>query len=325
MAGTPSIIINGALAYDDSFLYSGRIKDHMPAERDAPFYLNLRAPGPERSLGGCGGNVAYTLSLLKAAVGVHSWVGKDGAEYLERLRGLGVDVGGVVVANDVFTSRAVLLADSAGDQILFFGEPPRPVRMRAPDLRPYTLAIVTAGIPAYSLEFLAACRKSRLSFILDPGKFIMDVEPAALREAITGADALVFNEYEYRLLLEHLAMTADELESRVSSIVVTRGSDGMLVITGGSRQSLGPIVLGNVLDPNGAGDAFLAGYSFGRYNGFSPGWSARMGATAASFALEASGAQNHLFSPEAFNARLALTYGEPEKAGTVQLADPGRA
>lgn len=314
MRSTPAIIVSGALAYDDIYLYRGRIKEHMPCDRDAPLYLNLRAQGPEQSLGGCGGNVAYTLSLLKTPVRIHGWVGRDGEQYLAQLRRRGVDASGVLVATEVLTSHAVLLADSTGDQILFFGEPEPPVRFRAPDVRPYSMAVATAGSPAPSLAFLAACRKSGVPTVIDPGKLIMDVLPKELREGITGADSLVLNEYEYRLLLERLGMTASELAACATSLVVTRGSGAMRVMSRGAEETIPPVPMAAVADPNGAGDAFLAGFSFGRYNGFSAAWSARIGAVAASFALEVPGAQNHAWSPTAFAGRLTAAYGEPEKA-----------
>jgi len=313
MRSAQAIIVSGALAYDDIYLYSGRIKEHLPRDPDAPLYLNLRARGPQQSLGGCGGNVVYTLSLLKTLVRIHGWVGKDGEQYLARLRQRGVDVSGVFVASDVFTSRAVLLADAAGDQILFFGEPEPPVSLPAPDVRPYALAVATAGSPTPSLEFLAACKASGVPTVIDPGKLIMDVSPEALRQAIGGADSLVFNEYEYGLLLGRLGIPASELATLASSLVVTRGSEGMRVVSGRGEETIPPVSIAAVADPNGAGDAFLAGFSFGRYNGFSAAWSARIGAVAASFALEVPGAQRHTWSREAFAGRLAATYGEPEK------------
>jgi len=314
MRSAPAIIVSGALAYDDTYLYAGRIKEHMPRNPTDPLYLNLRAHGPEQSHGGCGGNVVYNLSLLKTHPRIHAWVGRDGRQYLAELRRRGVDVSGVLIVTNVFTSRAVLLADATGDQILFFGEPEAPVRLPAPDLQSYALAVATAGSPVPSLEFLAACRASGIPTVIDPGKLIMDVDPEALREGITGADSIVLNEYEYHLLLRRLDMTASDLASRVTTLVVTRGSDGIRVMSDGTQETIPPVALAAVADPSGAGDAFLAGFSFGRYNGFSAAWSARIGAVTASFALEVPGTQNHAWSPAAFAGRLAAAYGEPEKA-----------
>jgi len=308
------ILVNGSLAYDELFLYSGRIREHLPSERGAPLSLNLRAQGPERALGGCGGNVAYTLCLLQAGVHVHGWLGRDGEAYLRHLRRLGADTSGIQVVSDLDTSRAVLLADSAGDQILFFGDPPRPVRMQVPDLTPYALAVVTAGVPAYSLEFLEACREKALPVVVDPGKFIMDVPPDRLREALAGADSLVVNQYEHRLLLERTGMTPAGLSARVSAVVVTRGREGLTVLAEGAEERIPSVALEEVVDPNGAGDAFLAGYVFGRHRGSSPAGSARIGATAASFALQVRGAQNHSFTIDEFQERLTQAYGKPETA-----------
>ncbi|HET6449932.1 MAG TPA: PfkB family carbohydrate kinase [Spirochaetia bacterium] len=311
MPDLPAIAVSGALAYDDTYLYPGRIKDHLPEDRGAPLYLNFRAQGPARSRGGCGGNVAYSLASLQAPVVLHGWIGRDGEPYLAEMRQLGVNVDRVRIEPDVLTSRAVLLADAAGDQVLFFGEPEREVAAPETDLRGVRLAVVTAGTPSHTRMFLAACRAARVPVVVDPGKLIMDMPAEAMREAITGADSLVLNEYEHGLLRERLRMTEAELRGCASTIVVTRGGQGMDVVSEGREDRIRPVPPAVLTDPNGAGDAFLAGYSFGRHRGLSGAWSARVGAVAASFALEASGCQNHGWTAERFASRLADAYGTP--------------
>jgi len=308
------IIVSGSLAYDEVFFYDGRIKDHLPVERGIPLYLNLRPRGPHRAPGGCGGNVAYTMSLLGAGVSLSSWLGKDGGDYRNQLERRGIDTSAVVTAGGELTTRAILLADSVGDHILFFGEPETPVRLEIPSLRPYRLAVVTAGIPAQSIEFLLACRKIALPCVVDPGKFIMDVPPADLRDAIDGADSLVLNEYEHRLLLDRLAMSAEELSSRVSRLIITRGGKETIVMLGDSEERVPPPAPRMIVDPSGAGDAFLAAYAYARYRGCSAAWCARCGSTAASFALETPGTQDHRFTVDDFRERLAAAYGTPEAA-----------
>ena len=65
-----------------------------------------------------------------------------------------------------------------------------------------------------------------------------------------------------------------------------------------------------VIDPTGVGDAYRAGIITGMTCGF--GWEliGQIAATAASFAIEEYGTQNHYFTLEEFNARLKKAFDQ---------------
>jgi sugar/nucleoside kinase (ribokinase family) len=71
----------------------------------------------------------------------------------------------------------------------------------------------------------------------------------------------------------------------VPEVVVTLGSRGALLLTGG-RRDLVPVRRIESDDPTGAGDAFLAGYVWARAAGHRPLSAARHAASTAARALE---------------------------------------
>ncbi|MEW5816985.1 MAG: PfkB family carbohydrate kinase, partial [Spirochaetota bacterium] len=221
-----------------------------------------------------------------------------------------VDTAHIALMENISTSVAVLLADSKGDQILFFGEPSVIIDWRIPKVDNYKLIVITAGVPIKkACEMANAAREAHVPFIIDPGKFIMDVAPEAIIGSIAGADSLIMNEYEYELLLRRTRRNYSDLFSLVSVGVITRGAKEICVIDRTKKEEIPVVLLKDVKDPNGAGDAFLAGYAYGRYHNYSSSWAVRMGAVSASFALEADGCQGHRFDLEHFNKRLFEQFG----------------
>jgi adenosine kinase len=313
MENSSSILVCGSLAIDQILMYSGKVKDHMPTRKSTSIYLNFRARGPSRSWGGCGGNAAHTMSLFHAPVKMSAYIGEDGSEYIERLRKLKIDVSEVIVQKGFNTPTGILLVDSQGDQILFFGESESLKKFSIPSMKGVSLTAVTAGIPRRSVAIMDASRAAGVRFVVDPGKFIMDISPQVLINGIRGADSLIFNEYERDLFVRRSARSWKKISTLVQVAVTTLGSGGARVEAKGIDERIPVAKPDRIVDPNGTGDAFFGGYCYARYCGFSPVWSARMGAVAASFAIESEGAQSHHFDLISFQKRLERNYGELER------------
>lgn len=307
--GPSNILVSGSLAYDEVFIYEGEIRNHLPPSRDASLYVNLRAQGPFRRFGGCGGNTAYTLSLFGVQATLNSWLGEDGDRYLSYLLGLGVDVSNIPMLQDRATPAGALMVDRRGDHILFFGDPGRDLDLPLPDIDGLTLAVITAGVPGSMLGLLKSCREAAIPTLVDPGKIIMDVDAQALLRAIEGADTLVLNDYERDLLVRQSGISFKRIASSVGTVVITSGPEDITLHVGKNTVSIPPAKPREIKDPNGAGDAFLAGYSFGWLKGLIPEECIKIGSTAASFALEATGTQGHHFSTNLFSKRFEHAYG----------------
>jgi fructokinase len=145
-------------------------------------------------------------------------------------------------------------------------------------------ALTRADFPPDVLAALARERRLALDgqALVRPGRAgplvpDADYDPAVLRHVA----ALKVNEEE----LETLGGEAELLGHGVRELVVTLGSRGAVVVSGGVRER---VVVRRVetADPTGAGDAFLAAYVWARASGHRPLSAARHAATTASRALE---------------------------------------
>jgi len=66
----------------------------------------------------------------------------------------------------------------------------------------------------------------------------------------------------------------------------------------------------SLVDPTGAGDAYVAGLLAGLRRGRPPDVAGRMGALAATWVVEVSGPQGHGYTAEQFAARYAAAFGD---------------
>jgi adenosine kinase len=344
-----SLLIVGSLAYDLIFSYPASIRDHFYAdpepEPESGLALNFRAHGPEKRFGGCAGNIAYTATLMGLSASLLSWVGDDGDEYIGRLEKIGVGTSLVYRYPGVLTPTAVLLSDAEGEQVVIFGEPERqpPVGSVLPDpasVRRFYTAVIASGLTGAVPAVIDRLEQESVRYIIDPGKMIMDMDPALLRSCINGAAAVVVNKYEYGLLCSRLGLADTGLGELVGVWVITDGLLGAEVHVRGKKAVHIPAVLSDPSvgssspgksnpgedrgDTNGAGDAFLAGFVAGLASGHTSGRAAglefmecaveaaRLGAVAASFAADKPGCQSHTFSRDDFMARYSSSFGTPK-------------
>jgi adenosine kinase len=97
---------------------------------------------------------------------------------------------------------------------------------------------------------------------------------------------------------------------------VTRGGEGSQIYD--NRTNSEPLHIpvapvSAVVDPTGAGDAYLGGLAFGLARGLPLPVTGRIGALAAAYAIEHRGCQEYSFTLPAFAARYAEAFGaEPE-------------
>ncbi len=318
--GNRTVLVSGSLAFDLFYIYKGRINDHLiPGE--GPSSINIRARGPQRFYGGCGGNAAYTLSLFGLKSKLFSWIGPDGAEYLRHLSGKGVDTSGVFV-HTAPTPAAVLLEDGGGDQFMLFGEPEEPVTWDNPSFDDTGFAVVTSGLTAMLPAVFDELIGRGIPYIIDPGKMIADVSPRDLRRWTARASVVVLNQYESVLLARALDLETDGVRDLAPFVVVTEGERGLLLYHDRERPvRVAAPRMETVADPYGAGDAFLGGFAAawrgqaGRPKGLGAGrmhaalQAARTGSVAAAFAVQSRGSQNHHFNEEQYMALYERSYG----------------
>src|SRR5688572_31346935 len=113
-------LICGSLAFDTITTFPGRFAQQILPEQLHILNVSFLVPTLKREFGGCAGNIAYTLRALGGEPVVLAALGNDGAGYLERLRGLGIDTSCVRIADDTYTAQAIIITDTDNNQITAF-------------------------------------------------------------------------------------------------------------------------------------------------------------------------------------------------------------
>ncbi|MFF4448029.1 carbohydrate kinase family protein [Streptomyces sp. NPDC001502] len=139
---------------------------------------------------------------------------------------------------------------------------------------------------------LRAARTRGVQVSVDPASagFLAGLGPQRFLDAVAGADVLLPNEDEARLLAglpepAGVARAAAELSLRVPLVVVTRGAAGALIAERGRITAEVEAEPVEAVDSTGAGDAFTGGFLAARLEGADPAEAARAGCRAAALAV----------------------------------------
>lgn len=143
-----------------------------------------------------------------------------------------------------------------------------------------------------ALVALRAARVRGVPVSVDPASagFLAGLGPQRFLDAVAGADVLLPNEDEARLLAglpepAGVARAAAQLSRRIPLVVVTRGAAGALVAERGRITAEVTAEPAEAVDSTGAGDAFTGGFLAARLAGADPAEAARAGCRAAALAV----------------------------------------
>ena len=260
--------------------------------------------------GGCAPNVAVGAARLGARAALVSVVGEDFRTrgYSAWLDERGVDQRAVQLIAGERCGHSFLFRDAGGNSVCIsqLGVATRQEEF-TPD--PATtaagkVAVITCRFDRFTLCAAELARAGGVRVILSGA---LATAPALAAAFITTSDILVCTGHELTQLVSLLV--CDEacalLEMGLSAIVRTRGAAGASWQTAGTSATSPAIAPRRVVDPTGAGDGFVAGLAAGVAQGQALPAAIRLGASVASFVVEAVGCQTNLPTmPEAM-ARLA--------------------
>ncbi len=199
--------------------------------------------------GGKGLNQAVAAARAGASTAFVGAIGDDaaGASLLAVARGEGLDIAHVRTRIDLPTGRAFIVVDRHGENsIVVIPGANTAVRCPAPPAARVVLGQLEIPVDAV-IEAFESARDVGATTVLNPA-------PAAQLPArlLAASDIVVPNEHEVALL-----GGVDELvRAGVDTVIVTRGANGVDVMTAsGDRYSIAAPVV-DVVDTTGAGDTF---------------------------------------------------------------------
>lgn len=296
-------LICGSLAFDTITTFPGRFAQQILPEQVHILNVSFLVPTLRREFGGCAGNIAYNLAGIGGSPVVMAAVGSDGQDYLERLRGLGVDVSHVAMLADGYTAQCMIITDTDNNQIAAFHpgamqqahETPVPAR---DDLK---IAIIAPDGRDAMLQHAGQLKAAGIPFIFDPGQGLPMFDGAELRHFVDQATWVALNDYEAKMLCERTGESLDSLSrSHLQGVVVTLGADGCEVWEQGERTHVPGVVASDIVDPTGCGDAFRAALLYGLERGWSLQRCAALGNRLGALKIAQRGAQNHRIDRQAF-------------------------
>lgn len=311
------IVVTGSLAYDYIMDFPGFFKDHILPDKVHMLTVSFLVDSMRRMRGGVAGNIAYTLALLGERPTVLATAGHDFGEYRAWMERQGIDAGGVTEIADEFTASCFINTDRANNQIVAFYTGAmahaRDLSLRPLGLGPRDLVVISPTDPEAITRYADECRTLGVPFVFDPGKQTPRLTGEQILAGLRGAAVLVGNDYEFAMMEQATGWSEAELIAAAPLTVLTRGGEGSLLhenTPGGRRVVPVPVApVTDVVDPTGAGDAFLGGLVFGLARGLPLEVTGRVAALAASFAIEQRGCQEHSYTPAAFVTRYTSVFG----------------
>ncbi|MQA62157.1 MAG: carbohydrate kinase family protein [Actinophytocola sp.] len=316
------IAVTGSIATDHLMVFPGRFSDQFITDELEKVSLSFLVDELEVRRGGVAANIAFGLGSLGMSPTLVGAVGADFAEYRSWLERHGVDTKSVHVSQTKHTSRFLCTSDSTQAQIASFYAgamaEAREIDLKAVAARaggPFDLVIVAPNDPVAMVRHTRDCREHGYPFAADPSQQLARMDGPDVRELIAGASYLFTNEYERSLLLKVTGWTADEVLDRVDRWVMTQGADGVRIEGRGHEPVTVPAVpVKKEAEPTGIGDAFRAGFLWGRHVQLSIERAAQIGCTLATTVLETVGTQEYTLDRSELSDRIARTYGNEAAA-----------
>ena len=297
------IVVTGSVAFDNIMDFPGHFKDHILPEKVHVLSVSFLVDTLKRQRGGAGANVAYNLALLGERPRLLATVGEDFGEYREQLESSGVDTSAVRVVPGELTASAFITTDLDDNQIAGFypGAMRRAGELSLEDTgNEVGLVVVMPDDPAAMSRFPDECRSLGIPFVFAPGQQIVSLSPESLARGMNGAKCLVGNDYEMEMIASKTNHSPADLLNLAGMVVTTYGDRGSRISTAGGVVEIGAVSPARVVDPTGAGDAYLSGIARGLARGDRPEDFGRIAALAASYAVAQHGTQAHSYSRAEF-------------------------
>jgi sugar/nucleoside kinase (ribokinase family) len=276
--------------------------------------------GPFTVLGGSTAYVAFAARRLDAKIAVVSKVGADFPDaYKWLLEQEGIDLSGLVKAENAQTTRYDLIYnDDLSDRTLKLKARGDPILVEelSDSIKAKVIHVAPIdGEVSYSVvEKLRSCAPI-LSF--DPQGLVRnyDEDGNVTVGGLSDKRVLGLVDIFKSSLKEAEAVTAtSDLDSAVKAlhdlgvkiVIVTLGKDGAAVSVESTLHIVPAYAVNKVVDPTGAGDAFIGGFLAEYVRGEDCSWSSYVGSAVASFVVEGIGPLNFGSREEIFDRARGL-------------------
>lgn len=309
-AGMGCIAVTGSVAYDTIMVFPGRFAEHILPEQTHVLNVSFLVDRLERRPGGTAANIAYTLALLDEHPLLCAAVGNDFAEYGAALKAIGVDTSRVLLCDDVCTATCFITTDIDDNQItaFFAGAMGRAAEIDLHGIEDLNHVVVAPDAPAAMAAHTAQARELGSRLVFAPAQQIPSLTQEQLEAGLDAAWLVVGNDYEFEMIRKRTGRTIDQLAG-TAMVAVTRGGEGSTLHADGSMHRIPSAQPRSLVDPTGAGDAYIAGLLAAIRRGQPMETAGRVAALAATYVIEQRGPQGHHYTYDDFRTRYADAFG----------------
>ncbi len=288
-------VICGSLAFDTIMGFPGKFGDQILPDQLHILNVSFLVPDLRRDFGGCAGNIAYSLKLLGGNPLPMATLGNDGADYLKRLKDLGISTEFVRQVDDTYTAQAMIMTDRDNNQITAFHPG---AMMQAHITKVAARSDIKLGIVAPDgrdamLQHAQQFKAADIPFVFDPGQGLPMFDGKELSGFIEQASWVTVNDYEAKMLSERTGWDSAAISRKVQGLVVTLGGEGCEVWVGGDKTLVPPVKAAAVVDPTGCGDAWRGALLHGLEQGWSLARCAELGNKVGALKIASRGPQNY--------------------------------
>jgi adenosine kinase len=305
------IIVTGSLAYDYIMAFPGAFGDHILPEHTHNINLSFIVNKFAKHRGGTGGNVSYTMGLLKTPQILLSIAGSDFDEYRKAFEKIGINTENIAIDNSDNTATAFAMTDKVNNQIWGFyngaSKSTSSLKLNTVAKPQYLIYIGPQGVDG-SMSFIKQAIELKTPFMFDPGFTLTQISNRDLEFGITHAEFVIGNEYELELISKRIKNFTNLSVGKI--IITTLGSKGAVIKSKGKTFNIAPVKIDKIATTTGAGDAWRGGFLAGFARKFDLQTCGQMGSIAASFAIEHFGTQEHNYTLSEFKKRYGQTYAD---------------
>ena len=288
-------LICGSLAFDSIMTFEGRFAEQILPDQLHILNVSFLVPALRRDFGGCAGNIAYSLKILGGTPLPMATLGSDGADYLARLKQLGIATDYVRSIDDTYTAQAMIMTDRDNNQITAFhpGAMMQAHVTRIERRGDIKLGIISPDGRDAMLQHAEQFKAADIPFVFDPGQGLPMFDGADLNRFIDQATWVTVNDYEGKMLCERTGWSLADISRRVQGLVVTLGAYGCEVWIDGEKTVVPPVQAKAVVDPTGCGDAWRGALLYGLEQGWSLARCAALGNQVGARKIAQRGPQNY--------------------------------
>jgi adenosine kinase len=288
-------LICGSLAFDTIMDFEGRFAEQILPDQLHILNVSFLVPSLRRDFGGCAGNIAYSLKVLGGTPLPMATLGTDAADYLQRLKTLGISTEYVRQVEGSYTAQAMIMTDRDNNQITAF-HPGAMMQAHITQIETRSdikLAIISPDGRDAMVQHAEQLKAADIPFVFDPGQGLPMFDGDDLNRFIDQATWVTVNDYEGKMLSDRTGLSHADISRRVQGLIVTLGAEGCEVWIDGEKTLVPPAKAAAVVDPTGCGDAWRGALLFGLEQGWSLAKCAALGNQVGALKIAQRGPQNY--------------------------------